>query len=130
MRMPGLRFTVRRLMLALAVVAALLGALFTMRRQAHIERLLAEHEAKLAALDILTIQRQAHFKRLANLHAERVRGLRSSHGTIKSPNGIYLHVPLVPEAVLEYHMNLAKKYEKAALDPWLPVEPDPPEPKP
>ena len=29
----------------------------------------------------------------------------------------------------EYHAGLAAKYERAARYPWLPVEPDPPEPK-
>jgi hypothetical protein len=28
-----------------------------------------------------------------------------------------------------YHRDLAAKYERAARYPWLPVEPDPPEPE-
>lgn len=28
----------------------------------------------------------------------------------------------------EHHELLARKYEQAARHPWLPVEPDPPEP--
>jgi hypothetical protein len=28
-----------------------------------------------------------------------------------------------------YHRGLAEKYERASQHPWLPVEPDPPEPK-
>ena len=30
---------------------------------------------------------------------------------------------------IDYHTSLARNYERAALYPWLPVEPDPPEPK-
>jgi hypothetical protein len=29
----------------------------------------------------------------------------------------------------DYHASLARKYEHAARYPWLPVEPDPPEPE-
>jgi hypothetical protein len=28
-----------------------------------------------------------------------------------------------------YHESLARRYERAARYPWLPVEPDPPEPE-
>jgi hypothetical protein len=30
---------------------------------------------------------------------------------------------------IAYHVSLARKYEHAALHPWLPVEPDPPAPE-
>ena len=30
---------------------------------------------------------------------------------------------------IAYHESMRRKYEYAARDPWLPVEPDPPEPK-
>jgi hypothetical protein len=29
----------------------------------------------------------------------------------------------------EYHLRMKEKYEQAAGEPWLPVEPDPPEPE-
>jgi hypothetical protein len=29
----------------------------------------------------------------------------------------------------DYHRGLAEKYERAARYPWLPIAPDPPEPK-
>jgi hypothetical protein len=32
-------------------------------------------------------------------------------------------------AATEHHRSLARKYERATLYPWLPVEPDSPEPK-
>ncbi len=32
-------------------------------------------------------------------------------------------------ALSEYHRSLAEKYDFAARYPWLPVRPDPPEPK-
>jgi hypothetical protein len=33
------------------------------------------------------------------------------------------------EARLEWHRRLGEKYRRAASSPWLPVEPDPPEPE-
>jgi hypothetical protein len=36
---------------------------------------------------------------------------------------------LSEEATASYHATLKRKYEHAALYPWLPVEPDPPEPQ-
>jgi hypothetical protein len=36
----------------------------------------------------------------------------------------YLHSRLLP-----YHGDLRRKYESTVLCPWLPIEPDPPEPQ-
>jgi hypothetical protein len=130
MRLSQVRSTIRWTTVVSAVIAIFLGVILILRRQAHFERLLAKHEARLAAIDVLTLRRQAHYKGLADLHAAKAQRLRSTHGTRISRNGAFVHVPLVPQAVVEFHMNLAKKYERAALDPWLPVEPDPPEPGP
>lgn len=30
--------------------------------------------------------------------------------------------------LIDYHRSLERKYQEAAANPWLPVEPDPPEP--
>jgi hypothetical protein len=35
----------------------------------------------------------------------------------------------VPPRLIVYYQSLASKYQHAARYPWLPVEPDPPEPK-
>lgn len=36
---------------------------------------------------------------------------------------------IVEQQIKQYHGSLYKKYDYAAFHPWLPVEPDPPEPK-
>ena len=126
MRLPRVRSMIRWTTVVSAVIAILIGAVLILRRQAHFERLLAEHEARLAALDLLTLRRLAHFKGLADLHADTARRLRSTHGTKIGTKGAHVHVPLVPQTDVEAQINLAKKYERAALDPWLSVEPDPP----
>ncbi|MGO9471126.1 MAG: hypothetical protein ACLQIB_28615 [Isosphaeraceae bacterium] len=33
------------------------------------------------------------------------------------------------KVLIDYYSKLAAKYEKAREEPWLPVEPDPPQPK-
>jgi hypothetical protein len=104
MRLTRARFTIRRMMVVVAVIALLLGAAAILRRQAHLQQ-------------------------LADYHAETARQLRSSHGSIIRPDGAYVHVPLTPPRLADYHEDLARKYERAARYPWLPVEPDPPEPE-
>jgi hypothetical protein len=104
MRLPRTRFTIRRMMVVVAVFALLLGAVAIVRRQAHLQR-------------------------LADYHAKMAWQLQSSHGTVIRPNGAFVHVPLTPQRLADYHEDLARKYERAARYPWLPVEPDPPEPE-
>jgi hypothetical protein len=62
------------------------------------------------------MQRRAdRFRRLFIDHINKV-------GVISSPN------PWPHEVQGVYHLAMGKKYRLAALRPWLPVEPDPPEP--
>ena len=86
MRLPRPRFTVRRLMVAVAIVATVMapGAILW-RRSADLARRGREHD-----------------RRAAECASTYLSG---------------------------YHERLAEKYATAARRPWLPVEPDPPEPK-
>jgi heme exporter protein D len=105
MRLLHVRFTVRRMMVAVAVVALLLMA-------------------------VSTLQRRAHLQGLADYHAERARQIRSSSAPIQTPDGDYSQPR--SEAALRragYHHALAEKYDFAARYHWLPVAPDPPEPE-
>jgi hypothetical protein len=104
MILPHARFTVRRLMIAVAVFALLLGAM---------------------ALR----QRRSHFQALADYHAFQARHIRSSHGSMIQPSGAYVHIPLGSSSRAEYHKDMGGKYGYAASHPWLPVEPDPPVPR-
>jgi hypothetical protein len=78
---------------------------------------------------VAILRRRTHFQRLADYHADAARQLRSSHGSAIRPSGAYVHIPLTPPSLADYHEDLAGKYQRAAGYPWLPVEPDPPEPK-
>ena len=102
MQLP--RMTRRRWMVVVAVAALLLGAVAILRRR-------------------------AHFQVLADYHAEMARHARFDHGSIIRPNGAYVHIPLAAPSLVDYHEDMARKYERAARYPWVPVEPDPPEPK-
>jgi hypothetical protein len=101
MRLP--RMTTRRWMVAVACVAVAL------------------------ALRIAKERRIADFVRTAEFHEKQAARLRRSHhelGWIKTP-------PLTDKEIeiLYYHNWLSIKYRTAASRPWLPVKPDPPEPR-
>ena len=100
MRLLRVRFTVQRIMLAVAIVAVLLGGL------------------RLWWLS-------ADYRALAEVHHQKAEEV--VRGTYAGPGGFY-HVEW-PSPNKEYHLRLKAKYERAASRPWLPVEPDPPEPQ-
>jgi hypothetical protein len=95
MRLPRLRFTVRRMMVAVAVVGILLGTM-TVRR--------------------------GHSLRLATYHQGQVKRLYDQYGEAENFFGR-------ASGGILWHSELQWKYERAARYPWLPVEPDPPEPE-
>jgi hypothetical protein len=91
MRLPRVRFTLRRMMLVVAVVAIHFGLTAWMERRA------------------------TQFRALYADHINKV-------GVVSSPK------PWPHEVQGIYHLAMGEKYRVAALRPWLPVEPDPPEP--
>jgi hypothetical protein len=97
-RLPRLRFTVRRLMFVVAVVGVVFG------------------------LYIASEQRAAEFRQRAIHHTNEFSGCYSPEGLTTAQIGIILQRR-------EYHQAMMVKYRWAAHRPWLPVAPDPPEPK-
>jgi len=108
MRLPrfGFRLTVRRLMVAVAIVAVGIG-------------IGAEGE-----------RRRERFTRLARQHSV-VRDEMHKFLVIAPPSGSleFFGDRRAISELVGYHGRLKAKYEEAARHPWLPVEPDPPEPK-
>ena len=97
--MPRLRFTVRRMMAAIVVVAILLGAgLELVRRRERILRMSEAHVgfAGLEGTLDVTDEGPAYF------------GLKTEKG--------------------RWHEFMRRKYDYYGHHPWLPVPPDPPEP--
>jgi hypothetical protein len=115
MGLPYLRITVGRLMIVAAVAAALMAAWVGIAR---LRRLSSDFRAR------------------AEQHAgieETLRRIVASDGA-DAPVDISLGPGLRSRrftvwAVAEYEAALRRKYERAARYPWLPVEPDPPEPE-
>lgn len=90
MRLPRVRFTMRLMMIVVAILANVLGLLGWLDRRARQFRDRRDfHRARWSAID----------------------------------EGF--EVEAAPAA---YHRAMAEKYRRAAECPWLPVEPDPPEP--
>jgi hypothetical protein len=100
MRPPRLRFTVRRLMTVVAVVAVLLGGFSLGRRSAYLNRLWLDHRRE----------------------ADRIARLAVTGSVVPSDRRS-------SGARFLWHCEMASKYGYAASHPWLPVEPDPPEPR-
>ena len=101
MRVPRVRFTVRRMMVAVAVVALVLGGVL---RALDLARRSAEYRRK-------ATEAEKHEKRLVSYskrYPERAKRLRALSGDWAS---------------------VKEKYHRAARYPWLPVAPDPPEPE-
>jgi hypothetical protein len=95
MRILCSRFTMRGLMVAVAIMGIAFGMI---DRHYRFKKMADHHLAKLESLDI-----------------------EKSLG-IERPSPFFL-------ALVNYHASLGEKYAKAARYPWLPVAPDPPEPK-
>jgi hypothetical protein len=73
----------------------------------------------------VTVNRRDCFRRIATHHQAEFKKLVSRH-----PEIVYGHPsdePIVRR--LEWHETMRLKYERAARNPWLPVGPEPPEPK-
>jgi hypothetical protein len=104
MRLPRFRFTIGRLMVAVAILALALTIYVGIeRRRAWLQRLAQYHWEKVAANSVV----QADADRTIYRASASLRNRQLAH----------------------YHVNLANKYANAARYPWLPVSPDPPEPK-
>jgi hypothetical protein len=93
MKLPRVRFTVRRLMVAVVIVGLMLG------------------------LGAWMARRSAEFRKRAESHMRTVRVMYSI-GRWK-PRGFDRNA---------WAWRMGEKYAYAASHPWLPVEPDPPEP--
>jgi hypothetical protein len=95
--------TTRRWMIVVAVIGSLMGGIvITQRRRVY-----------------LPSQSQYHAERLERLRGPRVIRTNISFSRLTRERKMLL-----------YHDAMARKYKLAAGHPWLPVEPDPPEPEP
>jgi hypothetical protein len=113
MRLPRVRFTVRTLMLAVAVVAGVFAAEQGVRRSEEYRVRARRHEARLRTLALV---RQHGYYPYCSLGIE---DLSLVYNAATAP----LHARCVA-----YHTRLMQKYRRARWMPWLSVEPEPPTP--
>ena len=115
MRLARVRFTVRRLMIVVAVAAGLTAAW-----------------VGLARLRLLSSDYRAWAEQHAGIE-EVLRRIVSSDGANTpvdvSPGPGLRSRRFTAWAVAEHEAALRRKYERAVRYPWLPVEPDPPAPE-
>ena len=104
MKPPRVRFTVRRLMVAVAIVGVLLWM-------------------------TLLGKRVRAFRWMAEYHAAHRMKYPITGSPGAAPRGVDSRGELVSAERDRWHAALAAKYSRAARSPWLPVEPDPPEPE-
>lgn len=114
MRWPRVRFTVRRMMIAVAITGVTLGVgLVLHRRAAAYRSRAAYHEAKAVTW--------------MGVHAENDAWATDTSNPERASRAQWA----VEQAwaAIVYHRNMCDKYLHAARYPWLSVEPDPPEPE-
>ncbi|MDB5353226.1 MAG: hypothetical protein JWN86_4473 [Planctomycetota bacterium] len=142
MRMPRLRFTVRRMMAAVAIAAIVFTAIILKTRHAHYRQRADYHAGMEGYARKILEGRSAGAWPSGRLATEWVASLVPSGPAISGGRVRYrvgFHQDYT-EAIQErhaaekqygriilFHELRRKKYERAARYPWLPVAPDPPE---
>jgi hypothetical protein len=127
MRLPREPFTVRRLMIAVAVVAILLGVSLHVRNVSLYSMRISHHSKCESSW---REDEWRHRKR-----AEEIRKLAEDPGQRSGAEWWrqYAERETVRadkfKALADYHGQMKTKYQAAARRPWLPVEPDPLQPE-
>jgi hypothetical protein len=110
LRLSLTRFSVRRMVVDVALVVGIVGFLAMWNRSVEYERRATRHEEH--------DERFQHKYKTAREHV-------AKYGSRWMP----LHdAPEFVERMGDYHEEMARKYRRAARFPWLTVEPDPSEP--
>src|ERR1700722_2697930 len=115
MRLPRFRFTVRRLMVAMAVLGLLFGAEVTRRRWKH-NLLMSNYHAN--------EERRMRLLRIGGWITE------TDEAGKRQKLRIGRNIESEPvQRRLMYHVVMGDRYQRAARRPWLAIAPDSPEPK-
>jgi len=126
MRLPRPRFTIRLLLIVVAIVAVLLaggiGATRLVRRSRHFRQLAVSHANEERLLPRLVAKKVAILG-MAETFAER-HSRKEYEGYLKADIRFMEYLRLL----IAYHARMKQKYERAASHPWEFVPPDPPAP--
>jgi hypothetical protein len=127
MRIPRVRFTIRLLMIVVAVVGVFLTVARLVYLWRHYESLAAMHASK----EVTYVRQTQGYERKrdwcaqqATIQSPSVRG--STWERLATSNGATAHDL---RRLAAYESRLKSKYERAARHPWLPVTLDLPEPE-
>jgi hypothetical protein len=117
MRVPRVRLTVRRMLLAVAIVAIMLGMVRMTARLWSDHLLYAERAEYHARFRRHVLQSPESILYWEQRWSGQREGKKASYPWPDGP-------PFVP-AIMEYHDRMRAKWERASRLPWLPIEPDP-----
>ncbi len=126
MPLPRVRFTVRRMMVAVAIVAVSLAFVTMWNRAFTFGQIAIEHAERERAFRGTTSLILDYHSRLQTGKLDR---FDPRPVDPDKPNASFDELAEDSERRADYHSQLTEKYRLAALYPWLPVPPDPPEPE-
>ncbi len=117
MRLP--RMTMRRWMVVVAAVGLIGlimgGGVWLKQRRDYFLSLAQSHQAEVASSTARGKALKSRFGVASGMTVEEVMQLNRDYDRMMDR--------------ADHHASLARKYERAARSPWLPVEPEPPEPE-
>jgi hypothetical protein len=114
MRLP--RMTMRRWMIAVAAIGLMIGGGVVLKqRRDYFLSLAQSHQKEVASSTARGNALKSRFGGTAGMTVEEITRLHDDYERMMDR--------------ADHHASLARKYEEAARYPWLPVEPDPPEPE-
>jgi hypothetical protein len=120
-KVPRVRITVRRMMIAVAVVGLLLGVVdwLSLNHRASIYRRKAEAAARM----------ERKFREIDAMDpVSRARAAKEAEENYQEITHSWLANPVWTRELIDYFAAMRTKYEHAAENPRLAVPPDPPQP--
>jgi hypothetical protein len=108
--------TTRRWMVAVGAIGLMIGGGFLLKqRRDYFVSLAQSHQKEVDSSTARGVALKTRFGRTSGMTTEEIMHLHRDYDRMMDR--------------ADHHASLARKYEHAALYPWLPVEPDPPEPE-
>jgi hypothetical protein len=125
LRLP--RFRLRALMIAVAALGLILGGVIEAVRLVRLSRSYRDRAAFHAAIEESYRGTAGRYGDGHNVRSFRVTTDRDGDDVMYSMSADSRMVPV--RDLIDDQVKMRLKYERAAHYPWLPVEPDPPEPE-
>jgi hypothetical protein len=123
MRLPRVRITVRRTMLLVSASALVFAATTYQQKALWCRERARSHSRRSLVYDIASKGQDAI------LVGDPIDGVTGGY-FMQTPNAAETEADKATmHRIAQYHADLSSKYERAASRPWLPLDPDPPEPQ-